>query len=370
MSTNEPPQWTKGQDGLGFAQVMRECLVCGVICIDAEWQTASLNPEAGHLLGWRAAQLPKSPVTNLPAPLRQIAEEVRSSGTAASPRLIQLMVASPEPSLLRVTAVPVVPGQVGTGVVLVLNDLAAGQQMEHSLYRLDRLASLGTLAAAMAHEIKNALVAGKTFMDLLLERNKDSEMAAIVKRELNRIDVMVSRMVKSASPARPALAAVKLHESLDLSLMLVEPMREGKAIDLNRSFQAASDVIHGDDYELQQAFVNLLLNALEAMPPHGVLTVTTETLASNGAPSAAPHGSVGLKIRLKIQDTGPGIPPEEMPRLFEPFFTTKPLGTGLGLPITRHIIEEHGGNITVQSEPGQGATFQIVLPIVGDKREE
>jgi signal transduction histidine kinase len=343
---------------------MRDCLVCGVICIDAAWQTASLNPEAGHLLGWRTAQLPNSPVANLPAPLREIAEAVRKSGAPAAPRLIQLLVAGPEPSLLRATAVPVVAGQPGTGVVLVLNDLATGQQLEHSLYRLDRLASLGTLAAAMAHEIKNALVAGKTFMDLLLERQKDSELATIVKRELSRIEAMVGRMVRSASPARPALAAIRLHEALDHSLLLVEPMRSSKAIDLNCSFQAASDLIHGDDYELEQAFVNLLMNALEAMPQHGILTVTTETLQSNGSASASPNRPAGARIRLTIRDTGPGIPPEEMARLFEPFFTTKPLGTGLGLPITRHIIEEHGGDITVQSEPGQGATFHIALPVM------
>jgi len=226
-------------------------------------------------------------------------------------------------------------------------------QLEERLAQLDRLANMGTLAAVMAHEIKNALVAGRTFTDLLLEKNQDAELVNVVRRELGRIDAIVGRMLKFGGPPRSGSFPVHLHDILDHSLRLVEPQLGDKCIALNRSFGASSDSVRGDDYQLQQALVNLLLNALEAMGPHGTLSVTTESLST-----------VPAKLRVSVGDTGVGIRAEHMPRLFEPFFTTKSNGTGLGLPITRRIILEHGGEITAESQPGNGTTFHILLPVL------
>jgi signal transduction histidine kinase len=115
---------------------------------------------------------------------------------------------------------------------------------------------------------------------------------------------------------------------------------------------------------LQQAFVNLLLNALEAMGPNGTLSVATNFLPASTVPDGPPEAEMGTQLRLTIQDNGIGIPPEHMARLFEPFFTTKPNGTGLGLLITRRIIQEHRGTITVESQPDKGTSFQITLPVL------
>jgi signal transduction histidine kinase len=140
---------------------------------------------------------------------------------------------------------------------------------------------------------------------------------------------------------------------------LVQPQLASKSILLERSLQANPDGAKGDEYELQQAFVNLLLNALEAMTEKGKLTVTT---------SALPEGISGLRrLQVVIQDTGEGILPEHMSHLFEPFFTTKAAGTGLGLAITRRIIQEHGGSISVESRPGQGTTFTVLLPLLVER---
>jgi signal transduction histidine kinase len=246
--------------------------------------------------------------------------------------------------------------------VVVLSDLTTAQQLEERLVQLDRLANMGILAATMAHEIKNALVAGKTFIDLLLEKHKDAELVDVVRRELSRIDAIVSRMLKFSGPARAAFTEVRLHEVLEHSLRLVQPQLEDQSVVVTRSFQAAPDLVQGDDYQLQQAFMNLFLNALEAMGPNGTLVVSTG-VCSPQAKSARRGVSVDRPhLRVAIKDTGAGIPPENMARLFEPFFTTKPQGTGLGLAITRRIILEHRGDISVESRPGQGTTFQILLP--------
>ena len=245
---------------------------------------------------------------------------------------------------------------------LVRADPAARGQIEQDLRRLQRLASLGTLSASVAHEIKNALVAGRTFIDLLLEKHKDAELAELVRRELSRIESIVNQMLKFAGSAKPTFTPVRVHETLEHSLRLVQAQLDSKAITLNRIFQAGSDQVEGDECQLQQVFVNLFLNALEAMGLHGTLTVATELISGEHAPASLRDSAQVGQLRVTVRDTGAGIAPENVARLFEPFFTTKPSGTGLGLSITRRIIQEHGGDITLESQPNHGTTFSILLP--------
>jgi signal transduction histidine kinase len=240
------------------------------------------------------------------------------------------------------------------GVVVILSDAGSQHVLDEQLERIERLASIGTLAAGLAHEIKNALVAGKTFIELLLEKNRDADLAQVVRREMERIDAIVSQMLKFGGMARHAHAAVRLHEILDHSLRLVKPQLKGKAISLSQIFRAEPDMVVGDDFQLQQVFVNLFLNALEAMEPHGTLTVATETIPRR-PPRGTRAGNGGARqLRVTIKDTGTGIPAEIKERLFEPFFTTKESGTGLGLPITRRIIREHHGDIDFQYRVADG----------------
>ena len=224
---------------------------------------------------------------------------------------------------------------------------------EQSMRRLDRLASLGMLSAGMAHEIKNSLVAVNTFVGRLLEKGEDPEFSETVRRELRRIDALVSQMLRFAAPGKNEFATVRVHDLLDHSLRLIEHQIKGKFISINRRYTAAPDAVSGDEYQLQQAFMNLIFNAVEAVGMYGVLTVTTEVS------EARPHGR---RVCIHIQDNGMGIPPENLPRLFEPFFTTKKSGTGLGLAICQRIVHEHDGDVTAQSETRKGATFSISLP--------
>jgi two-component system sensor histidine kinase HydH len=250
-------------------------------------------------------------------------------------------------------------------VVVVVNDIGSARRLEENMRRLDRLASIGTVSASMGHEVKNAFVAVKTFVDLLLEKNPDSELTEVVRRELSRIDSIISQLLKFAGPARPRFATVHLHEVLDHSLRMVQHQLKGRLISLKRSFKAAPDAIKGDGHQLEQAFVNLFLNAVEAMGTSGSLTVATEVVPALPPVAAAPEPNNQPKVRVTIADTGVGVPPENISRLFEPFFTTKNHGTGLGLPITRRILQEHHGDITVQSQVDKGTTFRILLPAGG-----
>ena len=224
---------------------------------------------------------------------------------------------------------------------------------EEKMQRLDRLASLGLLSAGMAHEIKNGMVAIKTFVDLLAKKNPDAELTEVVGRELQRINAIVTQMLRFAAPKSAQFTTVKTHEVLDHSLQLLQHQVSGKLISLKRDYGAGPDTVRGDDVQLQQVFMNLLLNALEAMGMNGTLTVGTEIVdGENGA----------RLVKIKIQDTGTGIAPENLARMFEPFFTTKKNGTGLGLAISHRIALEHHGTIEVQSEMNKGSTFSILLP--------
>ena len=226
--------------------------------------------------------------------------------------------------------------------------------MESSLRHLDRLASLGTLAAGSAHEVKNALVAIKTFAELSLERNGDDEMPALVLREIKCIDAIVSRILRMAGPARLVLKFVGLHAVVEDFLRLVQHRLGALNIQLHRSLLAAHDRLQVDEQQLGQAFINLLLNALESMHRKGSLAVTTEVVRAAKNAVQAKCVSSRPQIHLAFANTGCGISAENLPRLLHIFFTTKKEGTGLGLAITRLIIQENGGTITVESELKNG----------------
>ena len=229
------------------------------------------------------------------------------------------------------------------------NFSAMTDDVQENLQRLDRLANLGLFSASVAHEIKNGLVAINTFTEVMLEKGEDREMAEIVRRELKRIDGLATQMLRFAAPKPATLVPVNVHVLLDYSLRLLEHQMSARLISLRRDYRAAPETVFGDEAHLQQAFMNLLLNAVEAMGHGGELTAATETS--------------GDKLKISICDTGAGIAPENFEQVFETFFTTKKHGTGLGLAICRRVAQEHHGSIEIQSEAGHGSAFIITLPM-------
>jgi len=357
------PLNTTNQPGLGkpscdFARAVRECLASGVLLVEPGAQSAVLSPQAAAMLGFAGTL--ECTVASLPASLKALAHQVMSSGSPAREQELDLSLEGRGLVVLRVSAVPVRSAE-GVGAALALTDVSSAAACEQRLEQMDRLANIGTLAASTAHEIRNALVAGKTFLDLLLEKNREAELSDIVRRELGRIDAIVTRLLKFAGPDNSSVGPVRLHEVLDYSLRLLQPQFESKAIAVERAFHARGDLVSGNESSLQQAFVNLLLNSTEAMDQKGKLIVKTELLGDKTGADAHNQAVPG-QLQIRIEDTGVGIPPENMPHLFEPFFTTKPAGTGLGLAITQRIIHEHRGKIGVESQPGQGTNFIVTLP--------
>lgn len=223
---------------------------------------------------------------------------------------------------------------------------------EAGMLQAARLAAVGQLAAAIAHEINNPLYAARNSL-YLLEADLPPELSsspylAIARDELGRIAGIIERMRDFYRPPRGELTPCDLNHLVEETLALTS--LNTRHIAIRVIFTPARDLppVIGNGDQLRQVLLNLLLNALDAMPGGGTLTVRT---------IAGPTMAL-----VEIQDTGVGIPPDIKAQLFEPFFTTKPSGTGLGLSISAHIVTQHGGQIEVESTPGQGSTFRVALP--------
>ena len=242
----------------------------------------------------------------------------------------------------------------------------AKSPLSDRLQHLEQLAGVGTLSASFAHEIKNALVAVRTFLDLLLEQNKNADLATVVRREILRIDSIVTQMLRLAAPARASMGPVRMNELIRGVLLVIEPQLKGRSITSEQSLGALHDTIQGDYRQLEQALMNLLLNALDSLNGTGTLGVTTSVLPARKRTRKGT--STVPRIHITIRDSGCGVSSEQLSHLFEPFFTTKPNGTGLGLVITRQIIEQHGGSISVESNLGKGTAFHILLPLQSQQK--
>jgi signal transduction histidine kinase len=224
--------------------------------------------------------------------------------------------------------------------------------------RADRLASLGTLTAGLAHEIRNPLVAIKTFTQLLPERIDDDEFRnhflSIASGEVDRISALVTELLEFARPSEPKFDLEDINGILDGMILLVSTETKSKRIDIFKDYAKELGPITIDREQMKQVFLNMLLNAIEATPEKGKIYVRTRSYTK---PEGEPY------IQIEFTDTGCGIRPEDLEDIFIPFFTTKEKGSGLGLSISNQIVQDHKGYIDVESQVNKGTSFFINLPL-------
>jgi len=357
MLIESPVEMDAGWQGT-FENMLRASVASGILLVDSGDKISAITAEAERTLKAVQPGFPKQ-LEELPETLRHIIREVQQSQSAVVNRHMNLCGSA--------GSVPVVVNAARSvsdarGVVVAIKRDNSSDEMEQNLRRLDRLASVGTLSASMAHEIKNALVAVRTFTDLLLEKNSDSDLASIVRREVGRVDSIVSQMLRFAAPAQPRFSSIALHKVLDHCVRLVQHGKRHKQIAFKSEFSATPDALIGDDHQLEQAFVNLLFNAVESIESEGILSVSTDLVPDVGSGELREEASPKQWLRIRISDTGAGIPADKLGHIFEPFFTTKQTGTGLGLAVTRRIVRQHHGKIHVESVVGKGTTFIVLLP--------
>lgn len=346
-------------------------LTNGIMTLDLEGKVVTLNAAAEALIGCSLADMRGRFCTEAFAHTPEVGELLM--GTVASRVGVTLVAAM----LVRRdgTSIPVeittapLRGEEGKdlGVVVVLRDLSTVRQLEEQLRRSERLAALGTLAAGLAHEIKNPLTSLLIYSQQLSRRFGEERFRqnfeTVVPRELERINRIVEGLLQLARPTRLSLGPVHLADLLERALALYANQIEAKQITVVREYAHALPPIQADSEHLYRALTNLVANALEAMSQGGRLTLRAGW--GNGVePILAPRRwALDRRLKVEIEDSGTGISSSKIAEIFDPFFTTKPAGTGLGLAMAHKIVEDHGGTISVRSAPGCGTTFTVFLPL-------
>ena len=226
------------------------------------------------------------------------------------------------------------------------------QQVEEAVRRSDRLAALGQLSAGLAHELRNPLGTMKASAEMLArsvsaENEVAREVAGFISSEVDRTNSLITRFLQFARPLRLELEKADLAQTLDRAVALVE--REVQGVAIYKNYAPEIPPFAFDAELLERVFYNLVLNAVQATQAGGAVTVKTR--------------AAGGMVEIAVIDRGAGIDAKQRDSIFNPFFTTKPQGVGLGLAIVSKIVDEHGGKITVESEPGKGSVFRVLLPV-------
>jgi two-component system nitrogen regulation sensor histidine kinase GlnL len=246
---------------------------------------------------------------------------------------------------------------------LQVRDMSLFKELEESSKRMDELSHLGVLSLGMAHEIKNPLVAISGSAQLLRKRLPDQhhKFLDVVIKESERINRMMDRMLDFARPTQLELKLLNIHQILG-EILLLEKKNRRADIRFVQNYDPSLPQVEGDEDQLKQVFLNLVRNALEAMPEGGTLELMTR-IHSNYTVKRETHPNSRQAILVEIRDSGIGIGAEELNNIFTPFHTTKSKGSGLGLPLSLKIVENHKGKMIVQSETGKGTRVQVFLPV-------
>ncbi len=272
------------------------------------------------------------------------------------------------------------------GALITFTDVTSVHRLEEEKRRLDRLASLGEMAANVAHEVRNPLASIKTSIQMLVDDLAGDDEQALVQdvpsrmelaqesttvmlKEVERLDTIVRDMLLFAKPRQLHRSACNVIALSDHVLQLMQKHYTDGYVHVHRAYEAVPS-LYVDTGQIEQVLFNLYMNALQAMPEGGELIVTCR-MVQHIAKSRLKHATEPQQwLTLTVTDTGVGISPDALKRIFQPFFTTKAHGIGLGLPITRRLIEDHGGTLSVESQPGKGTTMTVCLPLLTSLAEE
>jgi PAS domain S-box-containing protein len=360
----------------GYTDNILASLTSGIVTVDLEGRVVTLNPAAELMTGFFAGEVAGRYCTEVFVQTPDLAEVLMETLANRTPVLGTPLTLRRRGGRGLPVEVSVSPlrGSEGKelGVIGVFRDLTRVRQLEERLRRSDRLAAVGELAAGLAHEIKNPLTSLLPFSRRLSRAFEDADFRqkfeTVVPRELERINAIVEGLLELARPARLTFKPLRLPALLERTVELYGTRIEAQRIEVRREYTRDLPGIWADHEALYQALVNLVTNALDAMPGGGVLVLragwtVVESLGAAGAGAAR-------RVAIEIEDNGVGIPPAIVDRIFNPFFSTKAAGTGLGLALTHKIIDDHGGAIDVRSTPGAGTTFRLVLPVMPEAPPE
>lgn len=339
----------------------------GVVVVDRGGHVTNVNQEARELIGDVEAG---ADLGVLPNKIADLLRTTLNSGRGISD--VETVIAGRDKELIPVAMSSSAfdgADNEDLGAMVLIYNMTQIKRLESSVKRADRLTSIGTMAAGMAHEIKNPLQSIKTFSQLLLERFDDPDFrktfAEVVPPEVQRIDTIVSRLLDFARPRPVQFAPADVrHIISDIEALLRNQIRKN-GITLLLDYPSYCPPITGDEQQLHQVFLNLFLNAIDALRGRGERVLTVRVVNERAhlrRKGQQPQLDVPC-LKISICDTGCGIPQPQLEQIFTPFFTTKAEGSGLGLAVVHGIVTEHGGEIDVTSSLDVGTTFSLTFPL-------
>jgi two-component system sensor histidine kinase AtoS len=361
-------------------------MTSGLFTLDLDGRFETVNSRAETMLGWRAAEVYGQSYQQVFGDMLQLVQVIDAS------RQHRLPLTAPRvefhrrdgqrvPLALR-TAMLQDPEAHTVGLLAIFEDLSPLQSLERQLQRADRLAALGQMAAGLAHEIKNPLASIRAFTQLVSRKHHDQSFLEkfdrIVPDELDRVNLIIEELLELAKPTQLRLGQVTVPVILHRVIETYSEHLRQQHIGVKTDFAPALPTLEADAEQLYRSFANITLNAIEAMPGGGELSIACRPVPRSLFDFAVPGEREGLPtpqgraalaldqyatdVEIVFSDTGEGIPPEQLDVLFTPFYTTKPKGTGLGLALTYKIIEEHRGHIRLSSKVGHGTAVTVTLP--------
>ena len=343
-----------------FSENIVESLRDGLVVIDLDERVVRWNQRLEELYGVSRERAFGQRLDDLfdsafVAVLRAARAGSPSEGALMRPPLVSRHPDDAKQLMVNVGAVPLrTPDGKTTGTMVLIEDVTDRAQLEEQLQISEKMASIGLLAAGVAHEVNTPLTGISSFTQMLLEsvdpEDPKARVLEKIERQTFRAAKIVNGLLNLARPAQTEAGTVDINAVINDVLSLLEHQLKSSKIQLRKELVSPAPLVRGIEFKLQQVFLNLFLNARDAMPKGGWLSIT----------SAAGDG----QAIVEIADTGSGIPAEHLSRIYDPFFTTKAMGhgTGLGLSITYGIIREHGGQISCDSTPDQGTKFALTLP--------
>ena len=338
-----------------FSDNLVENMPMGLIAIDPDERIASFNQTAESMLKISAGETIGNQLSEvLPASLRNFFYQLKTKTGPAAEELDAALNNHQNLPLEVIGTSFTDEDGAAMGWVILFRDLSEIRHLKKEILRSQRLASIGRLAAGVAHEIRNPLSSIKGFATYFKERYrdtpKDHQTAEIMIQEVERLDRVIGQLMEFARPMRIEEKVTGLDALIRHSLKMVESDAQKKHITLEFNCDPGVERAKIDADRIKQVLLNLYLNAIEAMGDGGSLTVSAKR-------SEADNG-----LRITVADSGPGIPKKDLPHLFDPYFTTKPSGTGLGLANVHKIVESHKGEIEITSAPGKGTVVTILIP--------
>ncbi len=336
-----------------FSETLVKNMPIGLIATDESGHIATCNEKAGAILKIVCSDAAgKQANSIIPAPLQNILAELPSHSGLVE-KDVQLIYGQGESKIFEVVAAGLPGDGISAGNIMLLRDVTAIRQLENEVAKSRHLNSIGSLAAGVAHEIRNPLSSIKGFAVYFKERlsgnAEDQKTADIMIQEVERLNRVISQLIEFARPLELKREEVSLPDLINHAVALISAEAQKNQIEVAIDIPANSPALEADSDKIKQVLLNIFLNSLAAMKNGGRLSIRLVPEKDN--------------IAVIITDTGGGIEKEDLPRIYDPYFTSKPAGTGLGLAVVQKIMEAHGGAVSVESTPGRGTGVSLQFPL-------